>query len=93
MTTTDPASLAPVDELDTPVAPHERQRPYRLFGEVIYGRVLVCTRCKTSGEVYEACEGATTPEEHDWIDPAEYVCGRCLDPEAELLPITTELDT
>lgn len=69
------------------VAPHERPRPYRIFGEVVYGRVLTCTRCKTTVEVFEACQGATTPEEHDWIDPAEYVCGRCLDPEAEAITL------
>lgn len=45
----------------------------------VTGRLLVCTRCSSSVDVLEAAAGATTDAEHRWINPAEFVCGECLE--------------
>ena len=41
------------------------------------GRMLVCTRCGDDRDVMEAAQGARTDEEHQYLDPATYVCGQC----------------
>lgn len=43
------------------------------------GRVLTCTVCRWNVQVFEAAQGATSDLEHQWIVPADYVCGKCLE--------------
>lgn len=42
-----------------------------------YERLLACTRCGTLCRLFEAVHGARTPEEHQHIDAAEFVCWEC----------------
>jgi hypothetical protein len=44
----------------------------------VHGRLLICTRCNEPVEVHELVldENLTAAE---WINPDEYVCGRCLE--------------
>jgi len=42
------------------------------------GRCLVCIECGAVVDVLEAWDGATSDDEHRWIDPALYTCGECL---------------
>lgn len=35
----------------------------------------------------EAAQGATTDEEHRFLDPATYVCGTCLEQSGDVRPI------
>lgn len=50
-----------------------------------YERNLACTRCDVLVAVFEACTGAASDAGHEWIDPARFVCARCLEaiPQAE----------
>lgn len=43
----------------------------------VVGRTLQCTRCHRTLDVLEAADGATTADEHRWIDPSDYLCGDC----------------
>lgn len=44
-----------------------------------YERHLFCTRCDTLIAVFEAAQGATSVEEHQFIDPLKFVCSWCLE--------------
>lgn len=41
-------------------------------------RTLVCGECLARVQVFEAAVGARTLEEHQFLDPASFVCGGCL---------------
>lgn len=45
----------------------------------VVGRVLVCIECGSCVDVLEACAGATTDDEHHWMDVDAYTCGTCLE--------------
>jgi hypothetical protein len=40
-------------------------------------RVLVCTRCRSEIEVFEATFGARTDSDHEHLDPTTYIGGVC----------------
>jgi hypothetical protein len=46
-------------------------------------RALMCGRCRSSVEVFEAVQGAKTAAEHLFIDPSSFVCGGCLERSGE----------
>lgn len=55
------------------------QRPRRTaLPAADYERPMVCVRCADRVDVFEATLGATSPDEHRWLDPSVYVCGECL---------------
>jgi hypothetical protein len=54
-------------------------------GITLRGRVLVCTRCRSSVEVLEAAHGARTDAEHRFIDPSRFVCGGCLERDGDVV--------
>lgn len=41
------------------------------------GRLMTCTRCGALWDVLEAAQGARTPQEHEWVDPATFECADC----------------
>lgn len=59
----------------------------------VVGRLLVCTKCGAAVDVLEAAVGASTDDEHRWIDPAAFVCGGCLDglPLPDLVETSTDV--
>lgn len=43
-----------------------------------YERPLTCTDCGELVSVFEAATGARIEDDHRFLDPDAYVCGRCL---------------
>lgn len=54
----------------------QRNRPPVTLNE--HERLLVCIDCGTPEIVFEAAEGARTPQEHQWLDPTTFKCWDCL---------------